>query len=404
MSIFDLVKAEALVAYWDTLIQDRAPYLGETLFPNSKQLGLTLKWIKGASGLPVVLKPSAFDVKSIPRSRRGFEKLSADMPFFKESTTIDEETRQKLNIALMTENQAYINAIVNDIFKDETGLLEGAAARREQMRMSLLTTGTIVGASNGVAYEYDYGLTEQQKPTAPKSWAVPTTDVMGQIKGWLDEREDLTGVRPSRAICGRAVWNYLLHNEAINKAVYVQGGGNVAMQDSTLASYLMNALAIDVAVYTKRYSVEVGGASYKYVPDDLFILIPEGDLGRTVFGTTPAESDLMTQSINNVKLTDTGVAVCTSMSHDPVQLETIVSQICLPSFEMADKVVIASVNPLEEKAYTASTGVTMISNDFITFASGVFYIPLGLTDFTFQDGATAKKATRATGAWVISNA
>ena len=61
MSIFDLVKAPELTSYWEEHIKDMPPYLGEELFPAEKKLGLKLDWIKGAKGLPVVLKPSAFD-------------------------------------------------------------------------------------------------------------------------------------------------------------------------------------------------------------------------------------------------------------------------------------------------------------------------------------------------------
>ena len=94
MTIFDLVKSQELTSYWETLTQDRAPYFGETLFPSQQKLGLSLDWLKGANGLPVVLKPSAFDSKAIPRARLGFEKLTAQMPFFKESSYVDEELRQ----------------------------------------------------------------------------------------------------------------------------------------------------------------------------------------------------------------------------------------------------------------------------------------------------------------------
>ena len=103
MSIFDLVKAPELTSYWEERTQDLPPYLGEELFPADKKLGLRLDWIKGAKGLPIVLKPSAFDVGAVPRPRIGFDKLSAQMPFFKESSYIDEELRQELNMVMETQ-------------------------------------------------------------------------------------------------------------------------------------------------------------------------------------------------------------------------------------------------------------------------------------------------------------
>ena len=45
-----------------------------------------------------------------------------------------------------------------------------------------------------------------------------------------------------------------------------------------------------------------------------------------------------------VAITDTGVAVATHGQFDPVNVETKVSMICLPSFEAADQIIIADVS------------------------------------------------------------
>ena len=55
MTIFDLMTSQNLSAYWSELVQDEAPYPCEELFPDDKKMGLDLKWLKGAKGLPVVL-------------------------------------------------------------------------------------------------------------------------------------------------------------------------------------------------------------------------------------------------------------------------------------------------------------------------------------------------------------
>lgn len=341
-NIFDLVTAPEITAYWTELNQDRAPYLGETLFPNQKKLGLDLKWLKGSKGLPVVLKLSAFDAQAVPRQRIGFEKVSAEMPFFKESLYVDEELRQELNKVLESGNQAYIDAVINRIFDDEGQLIDSAAVARERMRMSLLTTGTITMASNGQAYTYDYGLDSNQKPVVTTSWSTNTADIIGDIRGWQDDREDETGVRPTRAICSRKTFGYILQNTAIKNAVWgVQN--NAPINEAKAKAYLLDELDLEVVIYTKRYKDE-SGTTQKYVPDDTFVLIPPGNLGNTWFGTTPEESDLLaSSSVDNVSIVDTGVAVTTMRRADPVNVETKATQIALPSFEMADQIIIADV-------------------------------------------------------------
>lgn len=340
-SIFDLVQSNEIAAYWSELTQDRAPYLGETLFPNSKKLGLDLKWLKGSKGLPVVLKLSAFDAQAVPRERIKFDKISAEMPFFKESLYIDEELRQELNKVLETGNQVYIDSIMNRVFDDTVSLTESAAVSRERMRMMLLTTGTISMASNGQSYTYDYGLDEAQKPTVTTSWSDETAPIIDDIRTWQNEREDATGTRPTRGMLSRKTWNYLLKNEEIRNGIL---GNNSAapVSDAQVRTYLMSMLDLDLTVNSKRYKDETGAVK-AYVPDDLIVLFPTGTLGNTWFGTTPEESDLMSSSITNVSIVDTGVAVTTMQRVDPVNVETKVTQICLPSFEQADTVVIADV-------------------------------------------------------------
>ena len=338
MSIFDLMQSTELTAYWEELIQDEAPYIGEELFPDDKKRGISLKWIKGSKGLPVVLKTSAFDVNAIPRARIGFEKLTAEMPYFKESTYIDEELRQELNMVLETGNQAYIDSVMNKIFDDETRLLRGARAARERMRMMALTTGIISMKANGQAFTFDYGVSH--KGNANVAWSDHTNaDPIEDIRVAKEAIQDETGATLTRAICDGKTWRDIRNNEKIKKAIFVLTNGVGAVSDKQLRQYIQDELELEVVVNDKRYKDE-NEATVKFMPENTFVMFPDGELGKTWFGTTPAESDLMAGSVANVSITDTGVAVTTVQKADPVQVETIVSMICLPSFEAADQVYI----------------------------------------------------------------
>ena len=338
-TIFDFVNATEMVSYWETLTKDRQPYLGETLFPSQKKLGLDLKWIKGSAGLPVVLKPSAFDAGAVPRARIGFDRLSAEMPFFKESLYIDEELRQQLNMVLETGNTAYIDAVLNRIFNDNTVLLEGAAARREQMRMMALTTGAISITANGQDFDFDYGMPATHKVTVTTAWSNPAADIGADILTGLDLIEDDTGVRPTRALCDRKTWNSMLKNNDFKEA-----NDQTTFNDRQLKQYLMDQYGIEVVVYSKRYNNDSKAAT-PFVPADTFVLFPSGALGNTWFGTTPEESDLLGGSAANVAITDVGVAVTSIQKADPVNVETKVTMISLPSFPVADQVYILDVKP-----------------------------------------------------------
>ena len=342
MTIFDIITSTEIASYWELMTQDRAPYLGEELFPNEKKLGLKLDWLKGSSGLPIVLKASAFDVKAVPRPRIGFEKLSAQMPFFKESKYIDEELRQQLNMIIETGNQAYIDTISNRIFADETELLEGAAAQRERMRMMMLTTGVISMKSNGQVYEYDYRIPEGHKKTVTKSWSDQTATIMDDIRKAQDIIREDTGVELTRAVTTSKVIGYMRNNTEIKKSIAILTDGQGFISDSKVVSYIKDELGITIAVYDKKYKDEDGNTQ-NYVPEDTFTLIPDGTLGNTWFGTTPEESDLLTSGVANVSIVDTGVAITTVTETDPVNANTKVTMICLPDFPTADQVFIYDV-------------------------------------------------------------
>ena len=341
MTIYELVTAESITSYWEEAAGGLPPYLGDELFPSDKKLGLQLDWIKGSRGLPVVLKPSAYDVKAVKRPRIGFSKLTTQMPFFKESTGIDEETRQKLNMVMETGNQAYIDSVMNQVFDDETELLKGARAQRERMKMMLLTTGAISIAANGQAYDYDYGMPQDHKSEVTVSWSNPDADIYSDIEKILDKIEDDTGIRPERAVVSQKTWGYFRKNKDFRNAIL---GNNSAapVSDDQIRTYLKDNLEIEVVKYTKKY-IDEAGNKQAYVPDDVFVAFPKGALGKGWFGTTPEESDLMSGTAANVSITDTGVAVTTVKETDPVNVDTKVTMIFLPSCPTIDQIYILDV-------------------------------------------------------------
>lgn len=343
-TIFDVVTAENISAYWENMTQNRAPYVGEQLFPSVKKLGLNLDWLNGNSGVPVVLNLSAFDAQAIPRARQGFSVTRAQMPYFKESLYIDEELRQQLNIAIEGGSDAYVNTIMQKIFNDNVQLIESARVQRERMRMALLTTGAISMTANGQSVSYDYGVPSGHKKTAAVSWKTSSTDIIADIYAWQQTILEDTGVKPTRAICNSTVWNALRNNTNIRNTIFVYSNGVGTISDAALKSLLAEQLELSVYVNDRLYKNE-SGTNTKFVPDDTFVLFPAGELGNTYFGTTPEESDLQTGSAANVAIVDTGVAVTTMKKLDPVNVETKVSMITLPSFEASNQILIADVTP-----------------------------------------------------------
>ena len=344
MEIFDYIKAKAQALFWNEYQanQSEAPFLGDELFPAEKQAGLDMSYIKGASGVAAVLSLSAFDAKALGRNRIGFGEMSAEMPFFKNDMKLNEKLRQKLITASTNSNSAYFDEVLRRIFEDNMQLLKGAAATRERMRMQLITTGLISIVSNGQEYKYDYGMDETQKTEAAVEWSNPSADIVADIIAAQDAIEAKTGVRPTRAICRRKVLRDLMKNNTIKKSIYILGNGDVSISEASTRRFIEEQTGVTIAVYEKIYKDEDGNVQY-YIPEDLFVLLPTEQIGKTLFGTTPEEADLVVSKVADVAIVDTGVAISTYGETDPVTRTTKVSEICMPTAENLDKVAIIDV-------------------------------------------------------------
>lgn len=342
-NFLDYVSAKMQALYYNEKIAENTekPFLGDELFPTRKKLGLSIDWVKGIKGGAQELPLSAFDTKVLKLSRYDFTTVSQKMPFFKASLDIDEETRQKL-LMIAESNTQYINELIAKIFDDNNRLIEAAAVTREKMKMQLLTTGAIVMQSNGQAYKFDYGVQSYQKPTATKSWSDPDADIIGDIQSYQDTMVAKTGVKPTRLIMRTNTWRYLMQNNFIKNSIYVFGQGKANASDNAVKMFLTEQLGItSVALYDKFYNDENGVPQY-FIPNDIAVLVPEGNIGYTYMGTTPEEADLLggVATAASVSVVDTGVAITVTKETDPVRVVTKVSQISIPSGENIDKIVI----------------------------------------------------------------
>ena len=347
MNIRDAYNASAIALVNNEVASNKIAYLGSGLFPAKKKMGLDLKWIKTSKGLPVSLAPSNFDAVSTLRSREGFKITETEMAFFRESMLIKEADEQEIMRA-QDSTDPYARDVLNRIFDDANTLIDGANVVPERMIMQLLAPSDgspkISIAANGATYAYNYDPSGTYKAnniaelkTATDKWSdTENSDPMDDVSVALDSVEAQTGERPTIMIVSRKTMDYLKQNKKIKSAILAQNTtANVFMNDNRVKEVFSNELGISIIVYSKQYKNESGVAS-KFYPDGFATLIPNGSLGNTWYGTTPEERTLMGNSSADVSIVNTGVAVAVSVSDDPVQTKTTVSEITLPSYERMD--------------------------------------------------------------------
>lgn len=354
MILRELFTPAAIAANWTEAASNRIPYLGEALFPATKQAGLDLKWYKGSKGVPVTLMPSAFDAKATFRDRVGVEKLETEMPFFREGFKIKEHDRQEI-LRAQSSNDPYAQAVINRIFDDANDLIEGAAVVPERERMQLLfpvngNAGIAIKA-NGVDYTYNYDPNGTWKTnnyfalSGTALWtATATADPFNDIQTAQDAVVANTGNKPVIAIMNSATFRLLRGIAAIKNRYLTTNGLSLGyLTDNEIIAVLKDTAGLTgVVVYDKMYRNESKVAT-KFVPDGYVALIPEGALGSTAYGTTPEEADLIGKPDVKVSIVNTGVAITQIIDEHPVNVNTFASEIVLPSFERMDEVALLKV-------------------------------------------------------------
>lgn len=347
MNLSELFTSQTIAAYWSEAGSNRTPYLGEGLFPSKKKTGLDLSWIKGHKGLPISLAPSNFDAKASFRDRIGVSKIQTEMPFFREGILISEKDRQEI-LRAKDSNDPYVEPVLAVIFNDAGNLIEGANVVAERMRMQLLSSAngkpSISISANGISYTYDYDPDNEYKSnnymvlSTKDKWSDGTNaNPLEDLRKAQDNCEIYSGSKPVTAIMSKKTFNYLLASDKVKSAVLAQNAtANVFLTESIIIKLVSELLGLNIIVYNKKFKDE-SGTEKQFFADDVVTLLPDGGVGSTWYGTTPEEADLLGSGKAAVSIVNTGIAVTTATRINPVNVETIVSQIVLPSFERMDE-------------------------------------------------------------------
>lgn len=344
MKITEVFSAKALAFRATKAASLIESYLGLTLFPIKKKLGLDLKWFLGSLGLPISLSPATFDTKDTIRARNDIEKEETEMALFRESMKISERDEQEI-MRIQESSDPYAQEVVDHIYRDADTLVEGAYVVPERMTMQLLAP-TVDGspriniAANGIKYTYNYDPTGKYKKenyaVTAITWdkaatATPITDV--QVA--QDAVYESTGTRPTNLLVSPKTMRHLIASEQVKSAILAQNTtASIFMTKQLVKQIFMEFLGISIVEYGKKVKAEDGKAIQLY-PDGMATLFPDGALGNTWFGTTPEERTLSGNVDANVSLIgSTGIAVTVSeKAGPPVETLTTVSEIVLPSYE-----------------------------------------------------------------------
>jgi len=339
----DIINVKEIATY----IKELPPQMliGESLFPRTKQLGMELKYIKGAKQKPVVLKQSTFDVAVKIRALKAqVDEITKQMPFFKESVLINEKDRQDLLLAMQADNKNIINMIVSNIFDNYKFLVDGGDMQMERMRMQLLAdAGVISIISEDGDIVFDFGVPSDHKEVLSGTAKWSDTENSNPVKDiirWVRKMKE-DGYVVNRAILDETTFGWITANKNIINSAF-PNNPNYMASDEEIKKFIKDKTGVAFAAVSGSYKLE-DGTEQPYFTKGKFTLIPTGSLGKTYYGTTPEEADKMFGNSDNVQIVRTGIAVMTMKKDDPVTVQTKVSQLGMPSFERADECFFATV-------------------------------------------------------------
>ena len=349
MLLREVLDSRTIAAVAENESSNSIPYLGLNWFPEEKKAGLDLRWVKTHRGLPVTLKPSNFDAIPVLRAHEGLKTEKTQMAFFRESMQIGEEVEQEI-ARITDETDPYLASALRQVYDDTNNLLRGAEVVPEVMRMQLLSGQNIVLSSDNTNYTYDYD--------PNNTWAATNYSALSGNAVWSDATnstpiDDLNTMRKALAKKGYVAryvlmnsntFEYLVNSAQVRNNIIAANALNVLIaSDQDIINIIKNRTGLTIVLYDKMYQDYAGNEQYFY-PDDYVTLLPEGQVGRTWFGTTPEERTATQVADVDVTMFGTGIAVAVKTEYGPpAKTLTTAAEIVLPSFEGMDSVAVIKV-------------------------------------------------------------
>lgn len=345
MDMKTFFNAKELAAYYTAVKEARGNLFGANLFPIVRSTDMSLTWVKGYNARNIVLSPAALDTHAVIRSQQAAEKITTEIPFFKEAMRFNEEQRRNIINHISRFGEKIAADLMVPIYKQYGQLVDGAMVQAERMRMALLSVGAFAiqsdaNAGHDVRYSFDYDAEGQWAEnntvliSGASKWTLAnaaTSNPLSDILDAIATHAERNGANTAKILMNSVTLRGISHSEKITKYLQPLGGLVTRRQ---IIELLESESAAKLELYDKSF-IDEHGVAQKFYPDGYVALLPDEAVGQTVCGTTPTEFDLLGQeTVNpNIAITPEGIAIQTVIKEDPVNIETIVSACVMPSFE-----------------------------------------------------------------------
>lgn len=338
--LLDIFTAQNVIDYVANKEYDL--HAGEALFPSLKQDSLELEYLMGSNEAPVTASVHAFDTESEIASRDGGKLVREKIAFIKRKIQVNEELLLRLNSVKET-SPAY-KSIIDTIYNDIDNMVRSVNVRIERMRYEALATGKVTANENDAKFSVDYDFRPDQLQVT--DWTQSTADILGNIDKWIDSLVLATGITPGRILTTRKVVRMIADSVNVKKAIL--GDSTKRLSLTEINDFMTTHGLPLIGTEDRQYREQQPNGTYKlnrYLPENSFVLLPDGPLGNTIFGPTPEELRLSQNPAVDISKVGNVLAMVYDETVDPVATYTKAVATALPSFPTAGQVVSATVVP-----------------------------------------------------------
>lgn len=341
-NILQNFNAAGFASQWQE--NPRKPFLIRAFFGETKQYEEELGVIKGARKAAVKLSASEKDANTLPLQRGDFSITKYAMPYFKNNMALGEKQARQLFDALNSNNPERIKTVVRSIYDDKKYLYDCAETTVDIMLSQLFTTGLIAINDNGVKMSFDYGI-DNAKQKKTTNWTdTANSDPLGDMETWKDERQQATGLMVDTAVMNSYTFNLIRRSASIIGQLVDNSAGKKFAPKADVIAFFAAEIGVNIYVTDEMYADD-SGAMVKYIPDNIVSMFAGEGTGTIVYSYTPDEIDKMMSGSNENDTTvlGTGISIRTYKEKDIAASFVKVGEVVLPSFDMADSLIIADV-------------------------------------------------------------